>query len=217
MNAHGGRIRLVLAAVIVGMFAPGVVAAQAWNYPAFQPPTITSREFNFALADGGDFGTALVAQWREGVGVRTQLGLELGFADPDGGGDTFLLVGGNFAYQMTRASADMPLDVLLAAGLNFASGDPVDFIRIPIGVVLGHRFPLEGQLAITPYAHPKLQLDFCGDCGEESEFGIGFDIGANFEFSPALAMRLALVFGGSDYFDDESAFGLSLAWHPGRR
>jgi hypothetical protein len=217
MNGHGGRIRVVLAAVLVGILTPGAASAQAWNYPAFQPPTITVREFNFALADGGDFGTSFVAQWREGVGARTQLGLELGFADPDFGDDSYLLIGGSFAYQMVRASADMPLDVLLASGLHYASGDAFDVIRVPIGVSLGHRFPLEGQLAITPYVHPKLQLDFCGDCGEDSEFGLGFDLGANFEFSPALAMRLALVFGGSDYFDDESAFGLSLAWHPGRR
>jgi hypothetical protein len=218
MNAHGGRIRLVLAAVIVGMFAPGVAAAQAWNYPAFQPPTTTSREFNFAIADGGDAGTSLVLQWREGVGVRTQIGVDAGFADADGGFTPFL-IGGHLAYQMLRATVDMPLDVLFTGGVYAALEDDNVF-RIPIGVVVGHRFPLEGRLAITPYVHPRLIIDFCDVCfgpDDDSDVGVGFDLGGSFEFSPRLAMRLALSLGGTDLFDDDNAFGLSLAWNPGRR
>ena len=72
--------RLLVAMAVVA--APTVVDAQAWAYPAFQPPRLTNREFNFGLADAGDAGTTLVFQWREGISPRTQLTGDLGFADP---------------------------------------------------------------------------------------------------------------------------------------
>ena len=217
MNGHGGRIRVVLAAVLVGILTPGAASAQAWNYPAFQPPTITVREFNFGIADGGDAGTSLVFQWREGVGTRTQIGFDAGFADADGG-FTPVLLGGHLAYQMMRASADMPLDLLFTGGVYAALEDDNVF-RIPIGVVLGHRFPLEGRLAITPYVHPRVMIDFCDVCfgADDSDLGVGFDLGGSFEFSPRLTMRLAFSLGGTDLFEDDNSFGLSLAWMPGRR
>src|SRR5688572_13020377 len=73
--------RLMLAAT---MTTPAVVHAQAWAYPAFQPPRVINREFNFGIADAGNAGTTLVFQWREGVNPRTQLSFDAGFADPDG-------------------------------------------------------------------------------------------------------------------------------------
>ena len=30
--------------------------AQAWSYPAFQPPRVVEREFNIGVADGGIAG-----------------------------------------------------------------------------------------------------------------------------------------------------------------
>lgn len=214
MSSLGGRIRIALTAAAFTMIAASGVEAQAYNYPAFQPPRTTMREFNVGVSSGDDWGTSLVFQWREPVGVRTQLSFDAGVGDPDGG-DAIFFVGGALGYQLMRAGADMPLDMLLTAGLNGMFGD-IEIFRVPVGVSIGHRFPLEGQLAITPFVHPRLMMEFCGDCGDDNEVGLGFDIGADFEFTPRMSMRLGVVLGGTDYFEDQSAFGISLAWRPSR-
>ena len=193
--------------------------AQAWNSPSFQAPRIAARELNFSLADGGDAGTTLGFQWRQGFAPRTQLSFDLGIADPDGpNSDTYFLVGGQIGYQMTTATRDMPLDMMFTGGFFGALGDPVNLVRVPVGVSMGHRFPLEGGMAITPYLHPRLSFDFCSEvCAapdDKSDFGFNVDLGANFEFSRQLALRLSAMFGGSDVFGDDDAFGVSLAWRP---
>lgn len=216
MNHPSTTLRALLLACAVAA-AASPAAAQAWNTPSFQAPRITSRELNFQIADGGDAGTVFGVQWREGFAPRTQLSFDLGLAEPDGGGDGYLLVGGQFGYQMVLANREMPLDMMLTAGVNGAFGDPYNLVRIPVGVSLGHRFPLEGGLAITPYVHPRLSFDFCSDAcvgTDEADMSLNFDLGANFEFTRQLAMRLSATFGGSDVFDDDNAFGISLAWRP---
>jgi hypothetical protein len=222
---HDGRAALVRrviarAAVAFAAAAPVAAEAQAWAYPAFQPPRVMNREFNFGVADAGDAGTTLVFQWREGLTQRTQLSFDLGFADPDGRQNGKLLLGVQFAGLLTQASAEMPLDFLATGGLNFAVGEGPDLVRIPFGVSIGHRFALDDGFAITPYVHPRLSLDICTDCrGEEndesdSDIGIDFDLGVNFEVTRQLSFRVSGTFGGSDAFRDSDGFGISLAWTP---
>ena len=220
---RAAAVRRAVGRVIFGvavMAAPALAGAQAWAYPAFQPPRVMNREFNFGVADAGDAGTSLIFQWREGLSPRTQLSFDAGFADPDGEGNGKLLLGGQFAGMLTEATADMPLDFLLTGGLNFAVGDGSDLLRIPFGVSVGHRFPLDEGFAITPYVHPRLSLDMCTDCsgpdGDESsaDLGIDFDLGVNFEVTPRLSFRVSALFGGSDTFGDSDGFGISLAWSP---
>lgn len=188
-------------------------AAQAGNYPAFQPPVIVDREFNFGVGHGDD-ATSVVFQWREGISSVSQLSLDAGFMDPGGNGDVKLLLGGGFARQLTRSTTDMPLDLLFTAGAYIAATDPT-FFQIPIGLVVGHRFPLEGQLALTPYIHPRVALEYCDECGpdddSETDLGVAFDVGLDFEVSRQLALRAGIVLGD----DNREAIGFSLAWRPG--
>jgi hypothetical protein len=215
MSLGLARVRVWSLAFACTVLAAAPVAAQGWNYPSFHHPHIMNREFNFALADGGDAGTALVFQWREGFGVGTELNLDVGFADPDFG-DSRFIVGGGFARRLTSATADMPLDVLLTAGLYAAFGDP-NIFRVPVGLSVGHRFPLEGVMAVTPYVHPRVSIDFCSDCfegGDDTELSINFDLGVDLELSRQLSLRFAALFAGGDVFGDDDGFGISLAWKP---
>src|SRR5689334_20940473 len=197
---------------------PAAAGAQAWAYPAFQPPRVMNREFNFGVADAGHAGTSLVFQWREGLSARQQLSFDIGFADPDGEGNGKLLLGGQFAGLFTQQSAEMPLDFLGTVGLNMAIGDGGNLVRIPFGVSIGHRFPLDEGFAITPYIHPRVSLDICSDCGKdddnETDLGVDFDLGVNFEVTRQLSFRVSALFGGSDTFGDSDGFGISLAWSP---
>ena len=203
-----------LAALALLAFSARSAGAQAWAYPSFQPPATTTREFNFGFADAGGAGTSLLFQWRERAGTRSQLSADFGIADPEGRGrDNVLFLGGQYAYELSRSNRDVPLDFLLTVGAGLAFGNRTS-LRLPVGVSIGHRFPLESDLAITPYVHPRLSLDFCGGCsGNESQLGISVDVGANFEITRVLALRASAFFGGSDRFG-EDGLGLSLAWTP---
>ena len=229
---------LTAAAAITAITASAPAAdAQAWNYPSFQQPTITPREFNFLVADGGKpAGTSLLVQWRQQAAPRTQFSLDAGLADGDYfNDDTHLLIGGQIAQQLATASATMPLDLLFTGGINGAFGDPFTLLRIPVGVSLGHRFRLQDGMSIAPYAHPRISFDRCGNCGpvgdSDSGLGFDFDLGADFRFAPSMAVRFSAMVGGSHFFDDRydglyynprgdndgNAVGLSFAWTPGTR
>src|SRR5215207_1109124 len=108
--------RLVVASALI---APATAGAQAWAYPSFQPPRVMDREFNFGIADAGHAGTTLIFQWREGLSQRSQLSRDVGFADPDGNGNTKFLLGGQYGHLLNQGNAEVPLDFLLTAGLNF--------------------------------------------------------------------------------------------------
>ena len=209
------RARVWSLAFACTVLAAAPVAAQGWNYPSFHHPQIVSREFNFALADGDDAGTVLLFQWREGFGVGTELDLDIGFADPEAGDSRFIL-GGGFARRLTAATAEMPLDMTLTAGVYGAFGGQ-SMVRLPIGLSVGHRFPLEGTMAVTPYVHPRVSIDFCSDCFEDAgdtDVAVNFDIGADLELARQISLRFAAFFSGGDRFGDDDGFGLSLAWKP---
>jgi hypothetical protein len=201
-TASSLALALVLAAPNLG--------AQAWNYPAFQPPTIVSREFNFAIADAGRGGTTLLFQWREGMTPRSQFSLEAGLVAPEGRGDNLAVLGGSWAYQLHQSNSLLPLDFLLTAGAGAALGSAT-VLRVPVGVSIGHTFPLEGSSSVTPYVHPRLSLDFCDTCRDDVNLGIDFDIGVNFDVTQALALRAAGYFGGGDSFG-RNGIGFSIAW-----
>jgi hypothetical protein len=208
-----GPARVAIIAALVTLSTTSV-RAQGWAYPSFQPPRIVARELNFGIAHGGDAGTSLLVQWREQTSPSSQLSFDIGLADPKATGvDNVLFLGGQYAYQLSTATPDVPLDFLLTAGAHASFGDNT-ILRLPVGVSIGHRFPLEGTLALTPYVHPRASLDFCGGCkNDESQIGINFDVGANLELTRALALRVAALFGGSDRFGD-NGIGFSIAWSP---
>lgn len=206
---------LVLAVVALSASLSGESRAQAWAYPAFQPPRITDREFNVGVADTRHVGTSAVFQWREQVGPRQDLSLDVGIADPDArNSDAVLFIGGQFAYEITRSTSLVPLDLLFTFGGNIAAGGGV-VSRIPIGLVVGHRFPTEGEGAVTPFVHPRLVVDLCSRCTDKGDLSVVFDVGANVELSDVVSIRGAATFSGSSAFDGDG-FGLSLAWSPPR-
>lgn len=209
-------IRRILGLSALALVIAAPLGAQAFYYPAFQPTRVAEREYNFALADiGNGGGTGLIFQWREGLGnPRAQFTLDAGFHDPDAAGaDVRLILGGGFAYQMVRERQDQPFDMVFTAGVGGSFGDDVTLLRIPVGVVVGHRFPLEGSFAITPYVHPRLSIDRIsfdtpGGNVSDTEMNLDVDIGATLEINKQVQFRLAALLG------DRDAIGLSFAWTP---
>lgn len=202
-----------LSLALVAVFAlPLALDAQAGPTPAFQPTRVAEREYNFALTDYNN-GSALLFQWREGLGnARTQFTADLGLADGDGpaNNDGSLIIGGSFHYQLLNATEDLPFDMVLGGGIGLTSGNSTSLLRIPFGVAIGHRFPLEGNFAVTPFVHPRVSIDRVkvDGFGAETDSNIDIDLGASFEINRQMQARLALTFGDSD------ALGLSFVWLP---
>lgn len=193
--------------------ASSTAGAQAWSYPVFQTPVVEFREFNVGVADAGKGGTTLLVQWREALATRSQFTLEAGLVAPDARGQSNLLaLGAQYAFQLLRSTSEVPLDLLFTAGAGVALGDPVT-LRVPVGVNVGHRFALNDNSTLTPYVHPRLSLDFCGDCGDATGLGIDFDVGASWEVTKVLALRGVAFFGGGDLFG-KNGIGLSVAYRP---
>jgi hypothetical protein len=45
---------------------------------------------------------------------------------------------------------------------------------------------------------------------------LNFDIGADFEVTPKLSLRGAILIGGISAFDSQAGFGFGIAFHPGK-
>jgi len=210
------RLRATLAAaatVALASLAAAPAGAQAWYYPSFQVPRVVDRDYNFAVVANG--GTAALFQWREGLAPDAQLSLDVGLADLNGG--TALFLGGNYGFELTRSTREQPLDLLLTAGAGLSAGDGPDLFRIPVGVSVGHRFVGEGGVAVTPYVHPRLSLDVLTGRRPEgvrrTDLTIDFDLGANVELTPRIALRGSLLVTGADG-PDNVGFGIGLTYTP---
>lgn len=203
--------------LVAALLIPAVMHGQSYTYPSFQLPTLVEREYNFAAADGGRAGTTLLFQWREAASARWQLGVDAGLADPDGNTLTRLVLGAHAARQLARATADFPFDVALTGGVGFSAVDGHSVVRIPVGASVGHRFALERGMTVTPFVHPRLSFDRCNDCnvgGSDSKLNVAVDFGGSLQFTEQVALRMAVMAGGSDYLGSGNGIGLSVAWTP---
>ena len=202
------RRPLALLVWVAVLAAP--LGAQAAFYPAMQPSRIAVREYTFAVADLSGGGTALVFQWREGLGrPGLQLTLDGGIVDADvPGAATQLAMGAGLAYQAMTATADLPFDVVLGGGLGITTGQSTT-IRVPFGATVGHRFAVDERVAVTPFVSPRLSWNRASGGGATvTDTDIEVDLGASVEFTPMVAMRVAAIIG------DNSAFALGLALSP---
>ncbi len=206
---------MVLALVAITSALPAAARAQAFNYPSLQLPTASTRDYTAAIAGGR--GTTLLFQWRERAGDGAHFGLDAGLADSKSR-STMVFVGASGGKELLRATAEQPLDVLATGGVNIAFGSGASLLRVPVGASIGHTFDLERSMTITPYVHPRLSLDVCGDCsaskGNKSEVSLNFDLGANLQVSREFALRIAGVFSGSDLIGSGDAFTVGFNWTP---
>ena len=210
------------AIVLAALLAPDAALAQGWNYPSFQLPVTTRRELNIGVAEGGDApgGASVVFQFRNTPG-RVLVSLDLGLLDRPAVDGASALVGVGLARSIT-ARRD-PIALLPTVGAYATIGDPAHVFRVPVGISIGGRLPLEGSLLLTPYLHPRVSLDVCSDCGAgdgrigDDDFDISADVelGLDLTFTPALSVRLAAVLGTDSFvLGDGDAFGVSLAYRP---
>jgi hypothetical protein len=196
----------LLVAALVALGAEGL-AAQETGTPMFKAPyrAFTSHEFGAAFSDPGeDVSFALEGFYSYGRGSN-DFGLRLGFADPDGAGDTRILLGGDFRTRILNYSESFPLDGALTVGAGLNIGDGDDLIYLPLGITLGRRFELEGsKTTFTPYVHPTL-LPVLGAAGGD-DVGFALGLGVDLRFSQQWQVRVSGAVG------DLEGVGIGLAY-----
>ena len=201
--------------VAVSAMVPGAgsASAQAWHYPTLQTPDISTRDFTFMVAGGGDYGTSAVAQWRECIASDAMINVDVGVATPTD--NTMFLAGVGLGYGLMKATQETPIDLILAGGIYGAFGD-VSFVRIPVGVVAGHHFPLAGSLVLTPFVSPRLSIDACASSchGTGTDLKLNFDIGAGLDVTKTVGVRAALTIGGVSDGPSQTSFGIGLVYRP---
>lgn len=181
----------LLVAAVVALSASDM-AAQATGTPMFKAPyrAFTSHEFGAAFSDPGEgVSFALEGFYSYGRGTN-DFGLRAGFADPEGPGDTRLLLGGDFRTRILSYSESFPLDGALTVGAGINLGDGDDLIYLPLGITVGRRFELEGsRTTFTPYAHPTLVPVLGAAGGDDVGFALG--LGVDMRFSRDWSLRVS--------------------------
>jgi len=196
----------LLVAALVALSA-NESAAQETGTPMFKAPyrAFTNNEFGAAFSDPGT-GVSFAIEGFYSYGRGTNdFGLRAGFADPEGAGDSRILLGGNFRTRVLNYSESFPLDGALTVGAGLNLGDGDDLIYLPLGVTLGRRFELEGsQTIFTPYVHPVIVPVLGASGGSDVGFALG--VGVDLRFSRNLAARVS---GG---LGDLEGVGIALTY-----
>jgi hypothetical protein len=213
MRTRSLFVKTFAAACAAVLVSAGAASAQAWHYPSLQVPTISSRDFQVLVAGGGDYGTSFVGQWREGLAPDVMMNFDVGLATP--GNTTLFLAGAGVGYTLMKSTEEVPIDLMLTGGLYGAFGNG-SLVRIPVGVVAGHYFPLSGGLAVTPFVSPRVSIDVCAsDCGDEgTDVNLNFDIGARLDVTKTIGVTAALTVGGLGAGNSQTAFGVGVVYRP---
>jgi hypothetical protein len=180
---------LSVVSTVAGAQATGTTTFNA-PYRAFQRSEIGVL---LSFPDGG--GTALEGAYRRAYG-RFDIGFKAGFFDPDGPGDTEVLLGVEARQRVITHTEDFPLDgaLVLGVGGNFVSGNSV--MIIPAGLTLGRRIDPRGStVSIIPYVEPTLYL-LAGDVTDHVQFAFG--LGADFRLTRRFDARLSAGLGDNE-------------------
>jgi hypothetical protein len=199
--------------VVCGLLAAGWIAragAQETGMPSYNAPyrAFASHEFGGTLSFPEGEGLALEGQYK--FGTRTwDIGIRGGFFDPDGPGDTRILLGASFRNRVITHSPDFPLDgaVILGAGAQLVSDQSV--LIIPGGLSLGRRLNVEdSEVSIVPYVQPTVFLTFADRpaTGLDTELNFALGLGGDFRLSRHFDARISIGLG------DVEGIALSAVW-----
>jgi hypothetical protein len=177
---------------------PQALAAQVFT-PTFMGPR-QGGSLGVYISDFDPGDLAVEGIYRQGFGAF-DLGLRGGIVDAGG---TAFSIGAEYRNALPLGTA--PIDISVTGGAQALIGeDDADWLGLQAGLTIGGTFRSPG-LAISPYVHPRIGfMEGPADDGFESD--LLAEIGADFDFSTRLAIRLAI---GLD--DTGADWGIGLAW-----
>lgn len=207
------RHRVVTTVCLLLMGSVSVGVAQVTGMPSFNAPyrAFEHHEFggtlSFTSGPGPD-GLGLEGQYRFGTSTW-DIGIRGGFFDPDGLGDTRVLLGTTLRNRIITHSEDFPLDgaLILGVGAQLVSSNSV--VIIPGGLSLGRRLNVEdSEVSIVPFVQPTVLLTFADNPagGFDSDLRFALGIGGDFRLSRHFDARISIGLG------DVEGVALSAVW-----
>ncbi len=204
--------KMTFVPAVLAVLLTSSAAAQSTGMPSFNAPyrAFTHHEFGGTLsfASEGPDGLGLEGQYR--FGTRTwDIGIRGGFFDPDGPGDTRVLLGATFRNRVITHSVDFPLDGALILGAGAQLVQDASVLFVPGGLALGRRLNVEdSDVSIVPYIQPTAFLSFRDDPagGLEGDIGFAFGFGGDFRLSRHFDARISVGLG------DIEGIALSAVW-----
>lgn len=207
------RVGLVLAAAAALLGMPATASAQdglawaEWDVPAFHLPAGEDGYGMYVTFPQDMDAVGAVGTWRAS-GEYVDLGVRGGVANierPTGDDAVGFSFGADFKNELVSAYEEFPLDVSWASGIGASLVPEVDraAVRVPLGLVVGREIQGE-NVAITPYAYPRLALDFLfrdegrfGPAGgdDETDLRMDLDFGADVRIEDEWSIRVGFTVG----------------------
>ena len=214
-STHGGFLRagVVLAAALALLGLPSTASAQdglawaEWDVPSFHVPAGEDGYGMYVTFPQDMDAVGAVGTWRAS-GEYVDLGVRGGVVNierPTGDDAVGFSFGADFKNELVSAYEEFPLDVSWASGIGASLVPEVDraAVRVPLGLVVGREIQAE-NVVITPYAYPRLALDFLfrdegrfGPAGgdDETDLRMDLDFGADLRVDDEWSVRVGFTVG----------------------
>lgn len=187
--------RSLLAAVsLVVLAAPAF--AQETGTPVYLGPVrlFERTSFGLSVSDPGS-GIAFEGEYRQASGATADFGFRVGFADPDGAGNTAFLFGGDYRLRLLNHSEDFPLDGALVVGAGASLVEGANAMFVPVGFTLGRQILLENSTtSFVPFFTPTIIPTF----SDNSELNLAVGLGVDMKFGSRFDLNVSGSFGDLD-------------------
>ena len=157
-------------------------------------------DLGFALGIG-DNSTSFFGSFEYGFSTYTDGRIKIGMLDPDGG-ETGIMIGGDFLYQMfsVQENMDRPFDMAPGAFFEYINLDGGSILEIGGQVVGSYDFDMSNGRILSPYARFNLRMESISadGGGSNSELKFGINGGVCFEVSDLIKLYGEIQLDGND-------------------
>jgi len=166
------------------------------------------------LANGASFGgvyaaidedaTGLLGQYRYGIGGYTDIGFNLALLDMHwAGADAGLDFAVDGKYQVMEMGMRDPFQLSIGGNVEFLLAEDSHVYSLGISPIGSYPIKLKGGRTLEPYGRIQMRMEkWDTDFDDDTEFQLGFNMGATFELSKSVRAI------GEFQFDDEFGFML---------
>lgn len=143
----------------------------------------------FGVFDGG---ISVYGQYRYGFSLPFEGGLQFGFVDFDGDGNSGVILGGDGQFQIIDAKLHDPFDLSAGGLVQFAFVGDLNIFSLGGSMAISKDLPLRSGRSFTPYGRLQLRMDradvsvntpFGRISGSNTDFNVAFNIGGDLEIA----------------------------------
>lgn len=135
-----------------------------------------------------DHALGILGQYRYGVGGYTDIGLKLGVIDLDRnhGDNAGADVAFDLKYQLLERKMRDPIELSLGGVSEFFVVEDLNVFSLMFALSGSYPVALKNGRELEPYARLTMGAERTSDGVDDTDFEIGFNMGANFELSSSV-------------------------------